>query len=71
MSKNQDNSGNSGNQSGRNVEQINTKPAGADKTAADFDETVRQAEGERGELKPGQKNGNPSKQHNNGRGGGK
>jgi hypothetical protein len=71
MSKNQDSGNRDQQQAGRNADQTNTKPTGADKTAADFDETVRQADEERGELKPGQKNGNPSKQHNNGRGGGK
>lgn len=41
------------------------------KTAADFEATVREAEAERQELKPGQTNGGNSSQHNNGRGGGK
>ena len=40
-------------------------------TSADFDQTVREAEAERGELKPGQTQGSNSKQDNNGRGGGK
>lgn len=41
------------------------------KTGADFDQTVRQAESEKKTKQPGQKSGNNSKQHNNGRGGGK
>lgn len=41
------------------------------KTAADFEQTVRQAEEEKGMLKPGQSQDGNSKQHNNGRGGGK
>ena len=40
-------------------------------TAADWDDTVRQAEEEVGERKPGQSQGNNSNQINNGRGGGK
>lgn len=40
-------------------------------TAADWDETVRQAEAERGELKPGQSQSGNSEHNNNGRGGGK
>ena len=43
----------------------------AQKTGADFDQTVRQAEAEKGTLKPGQTQGGSNKQHNNGRGGGK
>ena len=41
------------------------------KTAADFEQTAREAEQEKGNLKPGQTQGSNSKQHNNGRGGGK
>jgi hypothetical protein len=41
------------------------------KTAADFEQTARKAEEEKGTLKPGQSANNPTKQHNNGRGGGK
>jgi hypothetical protein len=41
------------------------------KTASDFEQTVRQAESENKTKKPGQSQGNNSKQHNNGRGGGK
>jgi hypothetical protein len=40
-------------------------------TAADWDETVRQAENEKGELKPGQSQSGNSEHNNNGRGGGK
>ena len=40
-------------------------------TAADWDETVRQAENEKGELKPGKSQSGNSEHNNNGRGGGK
>ena len=40
-------------------------------SAADWDQTVQEAEAERREIKPGQSQGNNSDQHNNGRGGGK
>jgi len=40
-------------------------------TAADWDDTVRQAEAQRNEAKPGHMPGGESSQHNNGRGGGK
>ncbi len=40
-------------------------------TAADFEQTVREAEQEQPTLKPGQSQDGNSKQHNNGRGGGK
>lgn len=53
------------------IEDMDLKNVRADHTAADFDETARQAEEERQELKPGQKAGPISNQHNNGRGGGK
>jgi len=41
------------------------------KTVADFEQTAREAEQEKETLKPGQSQGGNSKQHNNGRGGGK
>jgi hypothetical protein len=41
------------------------------KTAADFEQTAQQADEEKRTLKPGQSQGSNSKQHNNGRGGGK
>jgi hypothetical protein len=41
------------------------------KTAADFDQTAREADQEKRTLKPGQSQGSNSQQHNNGRGGGK
>ncbi len=45
---------------------------GQQKTAADFDRTVREAEKESPRTaKPGSSGGDRSKQHNNGRGGGK
>jgi hypothetical protein len=40
-------------------------------TAADFDQTVREAEKDTKTRKPGSSGGNQSNQHNNGRGGGK
>jgi hypothetical protein len=61
------NSKKSSDASGRNNDSQDQKQ----KTAADFDQTVRQAEEEKGTLKPGQSQGGNSKQHNNGRGGGK
>ena len=40
-------------------------------TAADFEQTVREAEQEKKTLEPGQSQGSNSNQNNNGRGGGK
>ena len=40
-------------------------------TAADFEQTAREADAEKKTLKPGQSQGSNTKQHNNGRGGGK
>jgi hypothetical protein len=40
-------------------------------TAADFDQTVREAEKDTKTRKPGSSGGSQSNQHNNGRGGGK
>ncbi len=45
--------------------------ANQQKTASDFDQTVRDAEKETRTAKPGESQGGNSKQHNNGRGGGK
>lgn len=68
-------------QAGESADQSEAAPSFTDKhndgdkqdvaTAADWDETVRQAEAERQEVKPGQSQGGNSEQHNNGRGGGK
>lgn len=68
-------------QNGKSDDQNNAAPSFTDKhnnpgkqdvaTAADWDETTRQAEAERNERKPGEGLGNNSNQHNNGRGGGK
>ncbi len=58
-------------QSAGSAERVDELTDNQQKTGADFDETVREAEADTKTAKPGQSQGGNSQQHNNGRGGGK